>query len=146
MVQKNLLGEINNMGTNIDLTKQVIMLFAKVGVFFMECDGNVDEREVSFIKKYISELKDNPQLSPAFDDELNVDLQKTLKAHFDFEQIKEEFKFLISKASNDNERNEVITIFNNFILKVIDADTVVQHVEQEYYKKWVDTFKIAIEP
>lgn len=120
----------------MNAVEKIALLFAKIGVFFANCDGQYDEREKAFIARYISQLK---QLEEMSDDGINL-IESVLDTKFTFDEIVKDTHDLFSHL-NQVEKKAVLANFEEFISSVINADGIVHPKEAEYFALWKKKFE-----
>ncbi len=118
---------------NNDKLKDTIVLTAKAGLFFANCDGNFSEKENEFIEGYISSIEEVGEI-PA---ELKAEVRDTLNHAYTLDGIIAETNNLVS-GFNDDERKAILFTLRQFIMKVISADARVKTKEVENYDKWIE--------
>ena len=118
---------------NTDKLKDTIILTAKAGLFFANCDGDFSQKENDFIEGYIASIEDVGDIP----DDLKAEVRDTLNHHYTLDGIIAETKDLVS-GFNDDERNAILFTLRQFILKVISADARVKTKEVECYDQWIE--------
>ena len=118
---------------NTEKLKDSIVLTAKAGLFFANCDGQFSQKENDFIEGYIASIEDVGEIP----DDLKAELRDTLNHRCALEDIIAETMDLVS-GFNDDERKAILFTLRQFILKVISADARVKTKEVECYDRWLE--------
>ncbi len=111
--------------------KEVLLLSAKTGLFFANCDGEFDDTESKFISDYILEI-----IHAGIDIEDTMEDLIKLKGEITtIEELISYTKEFLYKLSDD-EKPIIISELKTFIEGLISIDGVVHPKETEYFNKW----------
>ena len=119
--------------------EEMIILLAKTGLLFANCDGEYHANEHAFIVNYIKTLQENSILS----DNIEKILMELLNKKITLEKVLSDTNHLL-KDFNITEQNAIVNNLYTFILNVIDADNRRDPKEQEYLKQWCAYFPTII--
>ena len=123
---------------NTEKLKDSIVLTAKAGLFFANCDGQFSQKENDFIEGYIASIEDVGEIP----DDLKAELRDTLNHRYALDDIIAETMDLVS-GFNDDERKAILVTTSLFIRKVIMADQRVESKERENYERWKEAVGLA---
>lgn len=112
-------------------TDEMILLLAKTGLFFANCDGEYSESEKSFITEYIRGMKKQSILS----DEVEQLLLDMSGHDISFEEVLADTDRLLGEF-NPTEQQAIAESIRNFIRKVIEADSRLDRNEELYLGRW----------
>lgn len=97
----------------------------------MECDGNVDDREIKIIKDYTDQMVANEEFNP---EEMNT-IESSVRQKLTIDYLVDQTKILHEYASNE-EKESLLYALSSYIQKVIMVDGVQHPNEVRYYKEW----------
>ena len=103
--------------------KLLIKLIIELGKFFMECDGDIDEKEIKFINDYT--------------DQMVAKGEATLAEMKAIEDSIEQTKELLGYATEE-EKGTLREALSSYIQKIIMADGILHPNEVKFYKAWKD--------
>lgn len=116
-------------------TDEMVLLLAKIGSFFANCDGEYSDDEKVFITNYIQTMRSNSVLS----DSTEIQLLETTNHNISYNEIISDTENLL-KDFNPTEQHAIIKSISDFIQKVIEADNHVNKNEELYFKQWSNHF------
>lgn len=120
-------------------TDDMILLLAKTGLFFANCDGEYSDREKKFISDYIQMMKNKSVLSSS-----NEQILLNLENHeISFDEILIDTENLLV-GFNSTEQQAIVENILDFIQKVINADNRVDKNEEWYLAKWSAHFQMFL--
>lgn len=111
--------------------KCLIKHIIELGKFFMECDGNVDDREIKFIKDYTNQMVAHKEVTL----EEMKSIANSVKQNLTIDYLVNETKILLEYATYE-EKESLLDALSSYIQKVIMADNVRHPNEEGYYKEW----------
>ena len=120
-------------------TDDMILLLAKTGLFFANCDGEYHNSEKRFITDYIQAMKDKSVLS----DHVERLLLETASHEYTFDETLSGTDKLI-EGFNRFEQQVLVKRIRDFIQKVIEADNCIDKSEERYLEQWSDHFKTLL--
>ncbi|MEE0917546.1 MAG: hypothetical protein UIQ67_04485 [Bacteroidales bacterium] len=115
--------------------KEVLLLAAKTGLFFANCDGEFDNKESKFISDYILEIM-----------HAGIDIEDTMEDLIKLKGEKHTIEELIDYTKNFlktlDEDDKCITLseMKKFIENLINIDGVVHPNEEKYFEQWKAEF------
>jgi len=116
------------METKVD---KLINLTLQMGCFFSMCDGNIDKRETDFVDSFIGRVCENYHISPQKVKELRTLVDEDI----DIDQIIKDTHELLCMVEN-KEKKPLLRMLSYFISQIIQADSVIQPIEEQLYNKW----------
>lgn len=118
------------------MKEQLVELLIKIGLFFANCDGNYDPREMKFIHNFLRNLELNHILvTGSYDKEA---LENVAPDNIDI--VMAEMKSFVNKL-HEEEKKPFIDLVDGYIQGIIKADNVIDPHEAYYYNMWKDNFK-----
>ena len=109
--------------------KCLIKHIIELGKFFMECDGNVDDREIKFIKDYTDQMFTNKEATL---EEMKT-IEESVREDLTIDYLIDQTKLLLMYATYE-EKESLLDALSSYIQKVIMADNERQPNEVKYYK------------
>ena len=116
--------------------KLLIKLIIELGKFFMECDGDIDEKEIKFINDYTDQMVAKGEATLAEMKAIEDSIEKELTIDYLIEQTKE----LLGYATEE-EKGTLREALSSYIQKIIMADGILHPNEVKLYKAWKDRTK-----
>nr|WP_315408796.1 hypothetical protein [uncultured Prevotella sp.] len=116
--------------------KCLIKHIIELGKFFMECDGNVDDREIKFIKDYTDQMVTNKEATL---EEMKT-IEESVRQELTIDYLIDQTKLLLMYATNE-EKKSLIDALSSYIQKIIMVDNVLHANEVKYYKEWQNRTK-----
>lgn len=116
--------------------KCLIKHIIELGKFFMECDGNVDNREIKFIKDYTDQMVAHKEVTL---EEMKT-IANSVRQDLTIDYLINETKILLEYATYE-EKESLLDALSSYIQKVIMADNVRHPKEEKYYKEWQNRIK-----
>ncbi len=116
--------------------KCLIKHIIELGKFFMECDGNVDDREIKFIKDYTEQMVAHKEVTL----EEMKSIANSVRQNLTIDYLINETKILLEYATYE-EKESLLDALSSYIQKVIMADNVRHPKEEKYYKEWQNRIK-----
>ena len=117
--------------------KCLIKHIIELGKFFMECDGNVDDREIKFIKDYTDQMIANKEATL---EEMKT-IEESVRQELTIDYLIDQTKLLLMYATNE-EKKSLIDALSSYIQKIIMVDNVLHANEVKYYKEWQNRTKM----
>ena len=116
--------------------KLLIKLIIELGKFFMECDGDIDDKEIKFINDYTDQMVAKGEATLAEMKAIEDSIEKELTIDYLIEQTKE----LLGYATEE-EKGTLREALSSYIQKIIMADGILHPNEVKFYKAWKDRTK-----
>lgn len=116
---------------------RLVMLLAKTGVFFANCDNNYDEKEHSFIIKFTQQMVDNSFMTA----KIKEDIEHMNTHSISIDMLIRETEDFIEELLKADEKKIFIELFKEFIEGVISSDKVLHTKESEYFEMWKNSIK-----
>jgi hypothetical protein len=116
--------------------KCLIKHIIELGKFFMECDENVDDREIKFIKDYTNQMVAHKEVTL----EEMKSITNSVRQNLTIDYLVNETKILLEYATYE-EKESLLDALSSYIQKVIMADNVRHPNEEKYYKEWQNRIK-----
>ena len=116
--------------------KCLIKHIIELGKFFMECDGNVDDREIKFIKDYTDQMVAHKEVTL---EEMKT-IEESVRQELTIDYLTDQTNLLLLYATNE-EKKSLIDALSSYIQKIIMVDNVLHPNEVKYYKEWQNKIK-----
>lgn len=115
---------------------KLVLLSAKIGVFYAKVDNNYDDEEKQFIQQYIKNLHDN---------KITAQEKKQIEAveneHLTIDSIIKDTEDCI-KVYTDEDQKSILHVLSNLISMIIERDNVKTKSEVEAYNQWKKHFNL----
>lgn len=118
------------------MKEQLAQLLIQIGLFFANCDGNYDPREMKFIQNFLRSLELNHILAPG---KYNKEALESSVSE-DIDNLLSDTKRFVSEL-NEEERKPFIDLLDGYIQGIIKADNIIDPHETYYYNMWKEHTK-----